>query len=248
MSELLIFGGTTEGRRLAEFCSENRIAADVSVTTDYGASLLPEGISVLTGKLDRSAMTELLQKEKYRAVIDATHPYAEEATRNIKAACENAGIGYYRLTRDRSKLYGEAAENISQIVEMLNDCDSVVLSTLGSSSAKSLTAVENFRERVWLRILPVDGMKGHCVGLGYDESKLICEKGPFTKEQNVCHIRKSGAQILITKESGKTGGYSEKTEAAVSCGIRVITLVRPDEDGLYYEEITEMIKTKLFSV
>ena len=41
MSEVLIFGGTTEGRLLAEFCATKEIRAAVSVTTDYGAELLP---------------------------------------------------------------------------------------------------------------------------------------------------------------------------------------------------------------
>ena len=37
---VLIFGGTTEGRVLSQWCAENGISADVSVTTDYGARLL----------------------------------------------------------------------------------------------------------------------------------------------------------------------------------------------------------------
>ena len=41
MSEVLIFGGTTEGRLLAEFCAAKGIRAAVSVTTGYGAELLP---------------------------------------------------------------------------------------------------------------------------------------------------------------------------------------------------------------
>ena len=42
MPELLIFGGTTEGRQLAEFCDKKNIPACVCVTTDYGAELLPK--------------------------------------------------------------------------------------------------------------------------------------------------------------------------------------------------------------
>ena len=52
MFKLLIFGGTTEGRQLAEYCAENGINADVSVATEYGASLLPAGVDILCGRLD----------------------------------------------------------------------------------------------------------------------------------------------------------------------------------------------------
>lgn len=244
MCKLLIFGGTTEGRRLAGFCAENGIEADISVTTDYGASLLPEGMKCYTGRLDCEAMERLIFREGYDIVVDATHPYAEEASKNISAACEAANVRCYRLLRDRSDVYGETVGSIGQMVEMLNKCDEVILSTLGSNSAAALTAVKGFQHRIWLRILPIDGMRERCAALGYVPSKVICDKGPFTVEENISHITKSGAGILITKESGRVGGYPEKIQAAKSCGIRVITLVRPDEDGLCYDEITKLIMGK----
>ncbi len=76
MCELLIFGGTTEGRLLAEYCEKSGIAADVSVATEYGAELLPEGVNVLCGRLDNSQMTAFMKKKRCAMVIDATHPYA----------------------------------------------------------------------------------------------------------------------------------------------------------------------------
>ena len=59
MSEVLIFGGTTEGRLLAEFCATKGIRAAVSVTTDYGAELLPRSdfIRELVGNLDSTQMS-----------------------------------------------------------------------------------------------------------------------------------------------------------------------------------------------
>lgn len=86
LSELLIFGGTTEGRLLAEFCAGKGIPAQVCVTTEHGAGLLPEGMA-RTGTLDEDGMQLLLRGRAFRAVIDATHPYAREATRNIRTAC-----------------------------------------------------------------------------------------------------------------------------------------------------------------
>ena len=74
---------------------------------------------------------------------------------------------------------------------------------------------------------------------------IIAQKGPFSVEQNVEHIRRSGAGILLTKESGAAGGYPEKAEAAKICGIRFITLTRPDEVGYTLSQIQEMLKKEV---
>ena len=67
MSEVLIFGGTTEGRLLAEFCAAKGIRAAVSVTTDYGAELLPRSdfIRELIGNLDSTQMSLLLKTDDF---------------------------------------------------------------------------------------------------------------------------------------------------------------------------------------
>lgn len=82
----------------------------------------------------------------------------------------------------------------------------------------------------------------YCRNLGYDEKKIICEKGPFTSELNIKHIKLSDAKILLTKESGAAGGYPEKAEAAKKCGIRMITLARPPEEGYSLENIKKLFE------
>lgn len=242
MFKLLIFGGTTEGRLLAEYCREKNIDCDVSVATDYGASLLPDGIDRFCGRLDTLQMTELMKAGAYSAVADATHPYAADASVNIRNACESADLSYYRLIRDKSELWGETAENIDEMVNILNKCDDAVLCTLGRNNLPALTAVKNYRERFWLRLLPSDDIPEYCRNLGYDEKKIICQKGPFTAEINTEHIHYSNAKILLTKESGAAGGYPEKAEAARICGIRMITLVRPAENGFSLDEIKILLE------
>ncbi|MBR2284129.1 MAG: precorrin-6A reductase [Ruminococcus sp.] len=241
MSELLIFGGTTEGRQLAEFCSENDIRCGISVATEYGAALLPENVTVYTGRMDTEQMKRLMTDNGYTAVVDATHPYAAEATDNIRRACEEAAIPYHRLLRECSELYGEVVSSMEQLTERLSQDDAVILSTLGSKSLEALRSVRNYRERIWVRVLGTGNIRDYCRSLGYDEKKLICERGPFSTEQNIAHIRLSGAQLLVTKESGAVGGYPEKIRAARECGIPVITLARPSEKGHSLSGIKELL-------
>ena len=243
MKKLLIFGGTTEGRELSEWCAENCIHADVSVTTDYGARLLGSGefLNVFTGKLDRAEMKTLIEAGGYAAVIDATHPYASEATANIHDASEETGTVYYRLLRKPAKLSGICANSMAELVEELNRTDSNILSTLGSKELAELAKVRN-TDRIWLRVLPTVGIEDMCASYGFERAHIIAGKGPFTVDENIRHIRQSGAHILVTKESGAEGGYPEKCEAARICGIRTITLTRPKESGYSFEELTDLLK------
>ncbi len=238
MSKVLIFGGTTEGRALAEFCVKNCISADVSSATDYGADLLPAAVGILRGRLDADGIQMLLQRNQYSLVIDATHPYAIEATQNIRQACSAQNTAYYRLLRDSSPVYGESVSGLNDLVTLLNRTDDTILSTLGSKSVSALTAVSDYADRIWLRLLPSDTVLDTCTSLGYDPDKIILANGPFRTDENIAHIRQSHADILLSKESGAIGGYPEKAAAAKFCGIRMITLCRPQETGYTYDEIT----------
>lgn len=244
MSDILIFGGTTEGRELAVFCAENHIPADVCVATGYGASVLPvsEFITIRAGRLDCDGIRLYIKERNTVVAVDATHPYAEEVTKNIKSACAETGVAYYRLLREEADVsYGIRVRDMAELTAVLNSSDNVVLSTLGSKEAAGLTAVNNFSDRIWIRALPDEKIRKLCTDMGYDENKLILEKGPFTIEQNTEHIRRSGAETVITKESGKAGGYAEKAEAARICGVQLITLARPYEEGYSQAEITDIL-------
>jgi len=239
MSEILIFGGTTEGRELAVFCAEHQISVTVSVTTFYGESLLSDNYSILTGKLNAEQMYQLLCSQQYHLVIDATHPYAVEATKNIRSACETSGIRYIRLIRQKSEIYGETVRNLSELIPILNQSQKIILSTLGSKSIPELVQVQNYQKRLWVRVLPSVKIQN------IPEKHIIAEKPPFSAKQNIMHIKKSGAEILLTKESGTIGGYPEKIEAVQKCGISMITLLRPDEDGYTLEEIKNLLRKEM---
>ena len=244
MCELLIFGGTTEGRELAGFCCDNGIRTAVSVATEYGGELLPEKDTLrkLVGRLDCEQMKELIKKLGCMAVIDATHPYAAEVTKNIKRACDDTNMVCYRLLRSSSVMKDcTIVRDMDALVSELQRTDKRVLSTLGSKELPKLTELRNYAERIIPRVLPAEGVRELCCGLGFHEERLILEKGPFTVEQNIAHLKRSGAEILITKESGAAGGFPEKLEAAKQCGATVIVLARPEEKGSTMEEIKKII-------
>ena len=94
---IVVFSGTTEGRDFSRAAAALGIAVTVSVATDLGAEEQGQapGITVHSGRLLPGAMAELLHGAAL--CVDATHPYAVEATKNIRAAANAAGVEYPRV-------------------------------------------------------------------------------------------------------------------------------------------------------
>ena len=100
----VVFSGTTEGRGFSRQLAALGAEVLVSVATPLGAEEQgkADGISVHCGRLTTEEMTTLLQGAAL--CVDATHPYAVDATKNIRAACAVVGVEYHRLLREESPL------------------------------------------------------------------------------------------------------------------------------------------------
>lgn len=245
MPGIFIFGGTSEGRELAEFCAANGISAYVSVTTEYGAELLPraENLHILIGKADCGKMCDMLSESRVSAVIDATHPYAVSASANITAACDTLKIKRYRVVRDKDNICTEGSyfDNAAQIAAYLNTVRGNVLITTGSKELAAFTAVESYRERCAVRVLCMEKIVNECIDLGFARERIIAEKGPFSEKQNAEHLRRYGAEFLVTKDSGDAGGFAQKVSAASSCGARLLIIRRPYDNGISIEKMKEIL-------
>ena len=61
-------------------------------------------------------------------------------------------------------------------------------------------------------------------------------QGPFSEELNVAMMRSVHAKWMVTKESGKAGGFGEKVSAAKKAGVGLVVIGRPAEDGISLED------------
>ena len=102
----VVFSGTTEGRRFSRRLAGLGAEVIVCVATPLGAEEQGEmaGITVHAGRLEPDAMAALLTGADL--CIDATHPYAVDATKNSRAAAAQAGVEYRRLLRAQSPAGG----------------------------------------------------------------------------------------------------------------------------------------------
>ena len=237
----MLFGGTGDGRALAEWMLARGLDATVCVATEYGETLLPEGMKVHVGRLDAGEM-EALMADGYTLVIDATHPYAVEVTENIRAASERTGLPYLRLLRQSD---GEdlchKAENMAGAAEMLEQLPGNVLLTTGSKELDHF-ARPGLRERCFPRVLPMADSLERCLALGFPPKNIICMQGPFTKEMNVATLHQFHIDTLVTKDTGGYGGFLEKVEAAKEAGCALLVVERPrTETGFTLEEIQQRL-------
>lgn len=242
---ILLFGGTSEGRELAEWLSGEGFGLTLCVATEYGASLVPElpGLEVHTGRLDRSGMEQLLAGGGFDRVVDATHPYAVEVTEHLRAAAEAAGVPYLRLLRQSSGEDGcRKAASLAEAADLLVDLPGNVLLTTGSKELAPF-AVPGLVERCYPRVLPTMDSLERCLSLGFPPAHIICMQGPFSRALNVALIRQFHIQTLVTKDSGGYGGFREKAEAAREAGCALLVVERPTrETGLTLEELKTALK------
>ena len=235
--KILLFGGTGEGRELAEWMLSQGLDATVCVATEYGETLLPDGAQVHVGRLDAGAM-EILMAGGYTLVIDATHPYAVEVTKNIRAAAQAAGLPCLRLLRQSDREDGcQKAADMAAAADLLEGLPGKVLLTTGSKELDAF-ARPGLRERCCPRVLPMADSLERCLALGFPPKNIICMQGPFTKEMNLATLRQFHVRTLVTKDTGGYGGFRAKADAAREAGCGLVVVERPQtEEGLTLEEV-----------
>ena len=239
--KVLLFGGTSEGRELALWLRSRGIPFTVSVATEYGETLLPEGMDVHVGRMDQGEMAALMGTG-YALVVDATHPYAVAVTENIRAAAEAARCPYLRLLRrsDGEDSYLKAAD-MAAAADMLAELPGNILLTTGSKELHHF-ARPGLTERCFPRVLPMRDSLDRCLELGFPPRNIICMQGPFTREMNVATVRQYGIRVMVTKDTGSYGGFREKADAAAEAGCALLVVERPSrEEGLSMDEIQQEI-------
>ena len=251
--KVLIFGGTTEGRVLADILRRSGIPHEVSVATEYGREIeISSGEdNILTGLLSSDEIKELLLSKEYLLVVDATHPFAVKASSDIKEACDRARVDYLRLSRDTSDIVLNDdkilyVDSMDVAAKELDKKEGNILLLTGSKDLSTITAGISSLERVFVRVLPSIESIRLCQEAGVEGKHIIAMQGPFSTEMNIALINECGAKIMLTKESGRSGGYYEKIEAAHKCGIQVIVVRNPekkdnDEKFLGMKDILDMM-------
>ncbi len=233
MNKLCVFAGTSEGRALIERLAGRGAAIVACVATEYGRELLEGtgGVQVRAKRMDAEEMTAFFREEGFAGVVDATHPYADRATENIRSACTATGTPYFRLCRasEAGDTDGIWVHDARECVEFLKKTEGNVFLTTGSKDLPLFCADEDLRPRLCVRVLPLRRSLDICDACGIAPDRIIAMQGPFDKALNAAMFRTADARFVVTKDTGGAGGYAEKILAAREVGAQAIIIGRPPQ-------------------
>ena len=214
---ILVFGGTTEGRKAAEVLEEAGSPFFYSTKTGEQELSLHNGERI-DGAMDAEAMKAFIDKHCIRLIVDAAHPFASQLHHTIAVVASDRHIPVIRYER----IYPPRDPDITWIddyVQVPTDIHSL-LATTGVQSISKLKWLEALGIKVFYRIL------------NRESSLLLAYEQGVTDDQ-LCYFEDSNdievdADAILLKESGLSGGFCEKVAAARAKGMRIIALKRPE--------------------
>ena len=249
-SKVLLFAGTTEGAKLAQFLADGGVSVLACVATEYGKTTMKEGpfLKVSSGPLGEEGM--LKEVSIHQLVVDATHPYATDISEHISRACRKTGAKYMRMVR-KGTVFGEGViivQSIDEAVRYLSDTEGPILVTTGSKDLVKYARIPGYKTRVYARVLSAPRVMTVCAEMGFVGKNLYMMQGPFCTELDYGMLVQTGAKYMVTKDSGTVGGINGKLEAAKRAGVKVIVVGRPTkEEGPDYEEVLDIL-SKRFNI
>lgn len=248
---IALFSGTSEGRKITEELDKNNLRTLVFTSTGYGSSLVAtsKNIRINSGPLSKDQIKKVFKEREIKKILDATHPYAKNISRNLIEVSYELDLPYYRYEREGYKIEKNNTTkifpNYNEIIEYLKKTKGNVMLTIGSRNLKKFV-VEIEKERIYPRILPLPNLIQDALDFGLSLKNIVGMQGPFSKEVNKALIESFNIKYIVTKNSGKEGGIKEKIEAAGETGVEILVLDKPkiDYPNKYenIEKIIELIK------
>jgi precorrin-6A/cobalt-precorrin-6A reductase len=245
MYDVMVIAGTADARQVIQEILKLNIRIAATVTTKLGNESLPShpDLRVFEGKLTCEGMVQLMKDAGVICLVDASHPFAREASVNAMEACRQADIPYLRYERAKTEADDERVIRVpgfKEAGEQAAGLEGNILFAAGSNQLEIMTSsIPDYRTRLFVRVLPDSRMIARCEAAGLTANNILAMKGPFTIEMNMEMLKYCKASILITKDSGETGGTQEKLEAAFRLGVRVIMVERPKVD---YPRVTGAVE------
>ena len=224
---ILVLGGTTEGRRLAESLAEAGHRVVLSLGGVTRRPVLPPGVEVRVGGFGGVAgLCEYLADEGVRVLVDATHPFAEQMTRNAVQACALQGTPMLRLDRPGWSDHPDADRWLwvpghREAAEAARDAGRRILLTVGRQH--TLDYAEALGDRFVLARIAEAPAEGWQLPASWVVEEA---RGPFPLADETELMRRHGIEVLVTKDAGGTATRA-KLDAARVQGVQVVMITRP---------------------
>ncbi|EDU38797.1 cobalt-precorrin-6A reductase [Clostridium sporogenes] len=225
--------GTSEGREILSLLNKFTDNILISTATAYGGEILKnyKYKKLNTKPLNKEELSNMLKENQVNILIDASHPYALEVTKNAREVSKDLNIEYLRYERPSSaEEFKENKkvvflEDYKDLNEALKNIKGNILNTSGSRNMNKILDLK-LENRIIHRVLPSVKVLEDCFNLGVKVEDLMAIKGPISKELNKAFIKDYDAKALILKDSGPQGGTKEKILACLECNIYALVIRR----------------------
>lgn len=224
--KILVLGGTKEAVWLAEQLSASDQVV-YSLAGKTSAPVLPKNCHVRSGGFGGTeGLTAHLKAAHYRAVVDATHPFAHNITRHVKEACLQEQVKLFAYQRPQWQAQqGDQWQHIpnkNALIDLLDQDYGRVLVTLGQRELDFFSVLET--ATLWLRMIhppesPNFLLDARC------RHTILAERPPYGFDFERALIHKYALECLVTRNSG--GKRPAKLDAARSLNLPVLILGAP---------------------
>ncbi|MFG6107289.1 cobalt-precorrin-6A reductase [Leptothoe sp. EHU-05/26/07-4] len=218
-----LIGGTSESRAIAQRLTQQGISWLVTVVSPTAGQLY-QGLpgQIQPGALDWASIQTLVRQHRIRAIVDASHPFATEISKQAMAL----GLPYLRFERQACSLEppAESVPDLETLLQPQYLDNRRVLLTLG---IKALHRFQPWQQRsyLWARILPT--AQAQAIQIGFEPKQLICDRSPTDALAEQTLWQRLGVDTVVTKASGGPGGVPVKLAAAKALGVRLLVIARP---------------------
>ncbi|MFR9524115.1 MAG: cobalt-precorrin-5B (C(1))-methyltransferase CbiD [Rikenellaceae bacterium] len=228
---IAIFGGTTEGRIAAQVCDKAAKRFIYSTKGDE-QQLVTSHAQRFFGALDAEQIIELITQQNIKLIIDAAHPFAQQLHSNIAQAAQRCKIDVIRFERAEQAIEHSNIQYFDSLRDVIEHIKSNnienILSLTGVKSSTALSAIA-LKHNVFLRIMDRESSNNILLESGFPEKNVIYYNLlSSSQEQNNYELCGNlSIKAIVTKESGKSGGFEAKVEIAKRLNIQLLVIKRP---------------------
>jgi precorrin-6A/cobalt-precorrin-6A reductase len=218
---ILLLGGTTEARALAAALHADGIDIMSSLAGRVARPRLPDGPVRIGGFGGPAQLAAWLDERGVRAVVDATHPFAQRISASAAQACRTAGVPLLRLERPGwIARPGDRWHRVATLQDAAARIPSLGARVLLTTGRQGLAAFAH--SDAWFLIRCVDPPGPPLPR----EHVVVLDRGPYTPAGEGRLIDTYKIDVVVTKDSGGTLTQA-KLDAARERGLSVIVVDRP---------------------
>ncbi len=230
---LLLICGTGESFALISVLQQHGYAVAALTRSGYGSQLASQAELVLESWTEAQ---KLLEQKQFAAVIDATHPSNGEHARQLARAAAENNIVFCRYQRQETPLPESPlilpVYSWEEAIRQAAAKSGNIFLTTGSHNLEMFIKSPLLKgRRIIVRVLPQHHIIKKCQDLGLLPRDIVAMQGPFSTRFNQAIFQAYRAGIVVTRDSGPTGGTENKIKAALALQIPVILIKRTTDNS-----------------